>query len=155
MAKLNLTQAAQTAGIARGTLYRHINSGKLMTEENHQGDRVVDTAELLRVYGELSGNGTSYKDVPYQGFEQQETADNPVFESNETGLNVQLLQQENEHLKQQLSDLAQDKEERKKREETLQEENTCLVSIIEHQTLMLSAPAEQRKKRRFLGLLGR
>ena len=81
--------------------------------------------------------------------------DNTAFERNESGLNIQLLQQEGKHLKQQLKNLVQDKEERKKREETLQEANTRLVSIIENQALMLSAPAEQPKKREYFGLFGR
>ena len=47
MTKLNLTQAAQAAGIARGTLYRHIKDGKVTCEENDNGERVIDTSEQI------------------------------------------------------------------------------------------------------------
>ena len=41
MTKLNLTQAAKAAGIARGTLYRHIKDGKVTCEKNDKGERVI------------------------------------------------------------------------------------------------------------------
>jgi len=46
----------------------------MLTEENHQGDRVVYTTALLGVYGELSKNATSHQDVQNLGLEQRETA---------------------------------------------------------------------------------
>ena len=144
MAKLNITAAAKAVGIARGTFYRHIKDGKVKMEENHQGERVIDTSELLRVYGALKGNGTSQGDVQ-----------NPENEQYETPVGVQMLQQENEHLKQQVTELVQDKQERKQREKTLQAENTRLVSIIEKQTLLLPAPAEQPKKQGIFGWFSR
>ena len=144
MTKLNLTQAAQAAGIARGTLYRHIKDGKVTCEENDNGERVIDTSELLRVYKKLNSNGTSQGDVQNHEVEHQETP-----------RDVQMIQQENEHLKQRVSELEQDRQERKQREEKSQAENDRLVGIIEKQMLLLPAPAKQPKKRIFFGLFGR
>jgi len=53
MAKLNLSQAAKAVGKNRVTLWRHINTGKLSAERGRDGNPLVDTSELLRVYGEL------------------------------------------------------------------------------------------------------
>lgn len=58
MAKLNLSQAAKSVGKNRVTLWRHINSGKLTAERDRDGNPLVDTSELLRVYGELKGHAT-------------------------------------------------------------------------------------------------
>ena len=44
MAKLTITDAARVAGVARSTLYRVIQAGRLSTDP----DGSVDTAELLR-----------------------------------------------------------------------------------------------------------
>ncbi len=119
MTKLNLTQAAKAAGIARGTLYRHIKDGKVTCEENDNGERVIDTSELLRVYKKLKSDGTSQGDVPNGEIEQHGTPNN-----------VQLIQQENEHLKQRLVEVEKDKLERKEREEKLQADNTRLLEPI-------------------------
>lgn len=58
MAKLNLSQAAKAVGKNRVTLWRHINTGKLSAERDRDGNPLVDTSELLRVYGELKKNAT-------------------------------------------------------------------------------------------------
>jgi len=142
MAKLNLTQAAKAAGIARGTLYRHIEDGKVSCEKNDNGERVIDTSELLRVYKRLHNDETSKGDVS-----------NAESEQHGTPHDVQLMQQENEHLKQRLVEVEKDKLERKEREEKLQADNTRLLGIIEKQTLLLNPP-EQPKKGKFLGLFG-
>lgn len=58
MAKLNLSQAAKVVGKNRVTLWRHINAGKLSAERGHDGNPLVDTSELLRVYGVLKQDAT-------------------------------------------------------------------------------------------------
>ncbi len=51
--ELNLSQAAVSVGISRTTLYQHIKKGKLSVTLNRDSQKVVDTSELIRVYGEL------------------------------------------------------------------------------------------------------
>lgn len=58
MAKLNLSQAAKAVGKSRVTLWRHINTGKLSAERDRDGNPLVDTSELLRVYGEIKNSAT-------------------------------------------------------------------------------------------------
>lgn len=50
---LNLTDAASAAGIARKTLYRHIERGEISVTR-HNGKRVIDVSELIRKYGNVS-----------------------------------------------------------------------------------------------------
>ena len=57
MAKVTVTEAARLAGIARQHLYRaYINTGKMSIDKDFNGRPVVDTSELVRVFGELKGS---------------------------------------------------------------------------------------------------
>lgn len=58
MAKLNISQAARATGKNRSTIQRHIKSGKLSMSQNASGETVIDTAELIRVFGELKQDAT-------------------------------------------------------------------------------------------------
>ena len=53
MALLTLTQAAKTAGIARSTLYRAIQKGRISVVSQPDGSKKMDTSELQRVFGPL------------------------------------------------------------------------------------------------------
>src|SRR5262245_8717781 len=53
MAKLNISQAAMLAGVSRATIHKYLKSGKLSVSVNGAGSRVIDVAELERVYGPL------------------------------------------------------------------------------------------------------
>ena len=57
MAQLSISAAARAVGKDRGTLHRYIKSGKLSVTKNAAGNTVVETAELLRVFGPLQGHG--------------------------------------------------------------------------------------------------
>ena len=61
MAKVNLSKAAILANKNRTTIWRHVNSGKLSIERNRDGNPMVDTSELIRVYGELRPEATPKK----------------------------------------------------------------------------------------------
>lgn len=52
MSKITLIQAADRGWPSRATLYRAIKNGKVSAAKDDRGATVVDTAELLRVYGE-------------------------------------------------------------------------------------------------------
>ena len=54
MAELTLRQAAGQVGVSRQTVYRMVKEGKLTATTRHDGQKVVDTAELLRVFGRLA-----------------------------------------------------------------------------------------------------
>ena len=54
MGQVSITKAAGLAGVSRSTFYRsYINTGKVSVGSDHQGNPVVDTSELLRVFGVL------------------------------------------------------------------------------------------------------
>ena len=56
MAILNVTEAAKAAGVGKATLYRRLKDGTLTASKRADGSKGVDTAELVRVFGELKGN---------------------------------------------------------------------------------------------------
>jgi AcrR family transcriptional regulator len=53
MALLPLRQAADAVGVSRQTLYRYVKDGRLSATVGHDGQKQVDTTELLRVFGKL------------------------------------------------------------------------------------------------------
>ena len=57
MAQLSISAAARAAGKDRGTIQRYIKSGKLSASRDASGNTVVETSELLRVFGSLKGGG--------------------------------------------------------------------------------------------------
>ncbi len=127
MAKLNLTQAAKAVGIARGTLYTHIKQGKVTVEVNKKGEKVIDTGELVRAYGELK---------------TEEKAETPKFVVS------------GQNLRQRISILEEQSKELRKDKEHLQKDKEELLGIIKHQqTLLLPAP-DNKKKGFFRRLFG-
>lgn len=54
MAALTLREAARQVGVSRQTIYRLVKEGKLTSTVAHDGGKVVDTSELLRVFGRLA-----------------------------------------------------------------------------------------------------
>ena len=56
MALLNFTAAARAIGVNRSTITRALKSGRLSATTNDAGERCIDTAELLRVFGTLKAD---------------------------------------------------------------------------------------------------
>lgn len=48
-----ISEAARLAGVSRWTIARMVNEGKLTATHDRRKRRVIDPAELLRVFGEL------------------------------------------------------------------------------------------------------
>lgn len=54
MATVSITDAAKLAGVARANLYRtYIRKGRLSVSYDNRGRPVIETSELLRVFGSL------------------------------------------------------------------------------------------------------
>lgn len=53
MAEVNISEAARLAQKGRSTIQRYIKDGKLSCGKDAQGNPVIDTAELVRVFGKL------------------------------------------------------------------------------------------------------
>ena len=54
MACHTISEAALITGVNRRTIYRYIKSGKLSATVTNDSKTVIDTSELLRVFGSLS-----------------------------------------------------------------------------------------------------
>ena len=54
MARLTIKEAVAIAPVSESTLRRDIKSGKVSSEKDDRGRRRIDTAELARVYGQLT-----------------------------------------------------------------------------------------------------
>lgn len=54
MALHSVTEAATLAGVTRRTIYRYIKQGKLSAAVSGSDTAVIETSELLRVFGALS-----------------------------------------------------------------------------------------------------
>jgi predicted site-specific integrase-resolvase len=59
MAKLGVVAAANAAGVSRATINRYLKSGKLSATTDRHKQRVIDTAELSRLFGDLQPAATS------------------------------------------------------------------------------------------------
>ncbi len=54
MACHTISEAASMTRVNRRTIYRYIKSGKLSASVTHDNKTVIDTSELIRVFGSLS-----------------------------------------------------------------------------------------------------
>jgi excisionase family DNA binding protein len=62
MARVSISEAARLVKVSRPTIYKMINSGKLSytsVVKHGKGIKVIDTSELIRVFGSLDGEGRS------------------------------------------------------------------------------------------------
>ena len=58
MARVSISEAARLVKVSRPTIYKMINSGKLSytsVVKNKKSIKVIDTSELIRVFGSLDG----------------------------------------------------------------------------------------------------
>lgn len=92
MAKVSISEASRLTGKSRTTLYRSISTGQLSTCTGEKNAKLVDTSELLRVFGAF--DGCSGEQVPEQVTEHHVTG---AEQQNEQVVNA--LKQEVEHLR--------------------------------------------------------
>ena len=99
--KISVTKAAKEWGVSRTTIYQKVNDGEL----SRAADKKIDTAEMLRVFGEP---------VPKKRTEQSlDSPDNTHLNSQnvqsctELEHQLELEKLKNEHLRQQVSDQKQ------------------------------------------------
>ncbi len=136
--QLTIVEAARWTGKHKRTIQRHVNSGKLQTNEDKQGRKYVDATELMRVYPE------DFKSPTEHGKGRQ----NGKKSLDDTGDNTKLLQERVNMLNIQVNDLKHDKE-------ILTREKTEILDILKQQTLRLPAPKEERKPGFFGRMFGR
>ena len=114
MARVSITKAAQLAGISRTALYKtYIHQGLISISQTAQGKKYIDTAELLRVFGELQVDNED---------RQIDTPKNTVTVSTEAVKDVEIA-----HLRSRLEDA-------RKREQDAQEREVWYKQQIDHLT---------------------
>ena len=121
MAKLNITQSAEHAGIGRNTLYDHMRKGKVSYEVDEHGKKWIDASELERAYGRSNSGGTIKERPSERSIEHDRT---PEIE--------QLLRQQIKGLERQVEDL--------------HEERNKLLGIVEKQTLLIEHRPERAEE---------
>lgn len=94
---LSISAAALAAGVDRRTVQRAIKSGRLSATVDAAGRRGVDVAELIRVYGPLSGSPQASPQGPGAALPQVAPVASIVTEL------VDVLRQQVRQLEEQLS----------------------------------------------------
>jgi len=92
MAKISISEAARLTGKSRTTLHRFIKTGELSTCSGERNAKMLDTSELLRVFGSFPGTPSEH--VVEQVTEQRVTV--PQVDTEQV---IAPLKQEIEHLK--------------------------------------------------------
>ena len=125
MPKVSISEAARLAGISRQHLYkRWINTGLLSVEKEADNSPVIDTSELLRVFGELGGNSQDDR-------RQQQEA------TPQNSHDYMVLQAELKAARELLADRENQLREAKERENWLKQhvtEVTSALRLLEHRT---------------------
>jgi len=72
--KYSISAASRIAGKGRATIRRHLKEGTLSSEVDHEGNKVIDASELLRVYGDDCDFGRDAGIKPRNESERSEKA---------------------------------------------------------------------------------
>ena len=144
MALVTVRQAAELAGISRQAMYRCIASGRVSATVGHDGEKQVDTSELLRVFGRLQTPEQS-KDRPPDQVRQ--TPSTPG-QTGSVNLQMELVELRAElrvrdaQIQAQAAEIAALKE----RIEELRHDRSTLSAWLEQMQRLLPAPGKGRKK---------
>ena len=143
MAKIIVSEALKIVPVKKTALYEDIRKGVLSAEQDNRGRKVVDTAELERVYGTLKNPNTNGKQNGTQRTETNGTGKVNGTERTlaETYGNVS----EASGLKAQVELLTESLERSENRAEELKEDKQLLGERLAEAHKMLSA--EQEKTR--------
>lgn len=93
MTLVSISEAARLTGKARSTLHKYIKQGKLSTTTDSDNSKKIEISELLRVFGPLKG---VVSDTVTTAAKQQKATH---VNTDELHARIQLLEQENSHLK--------------------------------------------------------
>jgi len=110
--QLNMSQAAQAAGITRRTLYNHVKQGKVTTSRDKKNNPVIDVSELIRAYGNVS---LPVKKIPKVTHHENTQVNFPSEQ-------LQTMQKEIEELKLAVTHMLEDKTARESERKQYEEE---------------------------------
>jgi hypothetical protein len=113
MAKVTVTEAAKLAGIARQHFYRaYINTGKISVDREDNGRPLVETSELIRVFGELKASHHGDKKRHEENQKNDNTDGELQGNPDQKDEIIALLQQQVDELKAREKDLVEKAEAR-------------------------------------------
>ena len=141
MARLTIKESVAIAPVSESTLRRDIKSGKVSSEKDDRGRRRIDTAELARVYGQLT-HATESNDREMNAVD---TPNNGTLNSNDTPDTPTDTPKVVSLLENQIADLKAQLESATDRENALMTEKTKLLDMLsteQEKTLL-----EQEKSR--------
>lgn len=140
---VNVSQAAKLANISRDTFYKnYINKGRISVSRDGRNRPMVDTSEILRVFGNLHTDTVRDSTNQTQGYTEKRCT-NTTFAPLETA-KLQQLEQENQHLKARLAELQQLHQEAKDREQWQRGQIEKLTDTLK----LLEAPKTTANSRR-------
>ncbi|HBZ2496755.1 TPA: helix-turn-helix domain-containing protein, partial [Klebsiella pneumoniae] len=103
MARVSISEAARLVKVSRPTIYKMINSGKLSytsVVKHGKAIKVIDTSELIRVFGSLDGVIDTVKyDVKYDVKSDAESTGINSVGLHDLQHRIALLEAENDGLK--------------------------------------------------------
>lgn len=137
MALHTISEAARLTGKSRRTLQEHIKNGKLSKSQDESGNPSIDTAELVRVYGEFDATQAA----PHAKA-RSVAQDDAGGAQGGAQAQIELLQLKLAHASQERDTERERRSEAEARERQEREENARLLTIIERQTLLLHPPAD-------------
>ena len=171
MPKLTVAEAEKLVPVGKSTIYTDMDTGKLTFDLNARGKKVIDPAELDRVYGllkhrEINGNltgnenGTHPKRMETSGNGNEKSRTNSEISENTDEITgaMGFLQNEVERLKAELEDAGKREVKLLEREEKLEARAEKLLDMLameQEKTKMLMLPHGEpervKKKGRWFG----
>ena len=130
MALVSISEAARLTKRSRTTIYRYRDEGKISISSDHQGNPVIDTSELLRVFGEIGLNN-----IDQSAEQMNERSVTPEYDTVHPGKNT-----ENTLLKEAVERLEAELGEAKRREAWLQGQMERLTILLTHTSTASQTP---------------
>ena len=138
MTQLTVREAAQQVGVSRQTMFRKVKDGTVSATVDRNGQKQIDTAELLRVFGELqtpAEKAATGSDSPRLKRAKAETGLSPAVLVELECLRLQL-----EFKAAELAMAQQRIDELRQREREATAERDRLLSMLEQSSRLLAAP---------------
>lgn len=140
MAKVSVSEAARMAGISRSYLYRkYIKDGNISVERDEQGNPIIDTSEILRVFGRIQGDSSQDVDS-LQTFAPEKDS------------KIEVMQTEIQLLREQLTAVLEDKKWLQGKVDQLTNQLDSTTRLLEHKPTPADSKAQPQptKKRWWL-----
>lgn len=141
MARITIKEAVAITPVSESTLRRDIKSGKVSSEKDERGRRRIDTAELARVYGQLT-HSTQANDTDMNAVD---TPENSTVDVNDTPDTPSDAPKIIELLENQIADLKTQLELSNQRETALMDEKSQLLNMLSDTQNLLTAEKEEKR----------